>query len=134
MYSSKDMISESSFIDCPSALSLYFIGQSKTDVLSSRGIGIDVISASSGRFGNPRTGAGVYTSDNNYSHPLLIASSNEDLYVVQNAAFILASVGSGEFKLVSIDPNYESGIEILPSMLSGITSIAVDAFKHTRTI
>jgi len=70
------------FKDCPATLSIYFRNQDKTKVLSDRGIAIGSITFSSTSFGNPPAGAVVYMSDNNYSHPLLIATTADQLYSV----------------------------------------------------
>lgn len=113
---------------------MYFMLQDKNTVLTDHGIATAALTANSSNFGNPPDGASIYASDNNYTHPLLIAISTTKLYVVQNAAFELEHLGAGKFRLVSIDPLYESSIEITPTMLNSITSINVDAFKHTHTI
>lgn len=78
----KKTIAANVFKDCPATLSIYFRNQDKAKVLSDRSIAIGATTFSSTSFGNPPAGATAYMSDNNYQHPLLIATTSSQLYSV----------------------------------------------------
>ena len=121
---------QNAFKDCPSTLSIYFADQSLETVLSRRSISGRPATTSSNKFGSPKEKTQIFTGDNEYKHPLMIAKSSTEMYIVQSNSFVVDTT----FKLLSVDPEYEKqeDLTISASQLYGIDSISPTAFNSTR--